>query len=126
MEIFTSYFGNLRQVSQTDLVPVGIAVYPPSWYRGLNFKKLAPKPDMLKLSGEAYRQRFQEILDSLDPQDVLNELKELSGGKDIVLLCFEKDRRGCHRKLVADWLNENLNRSIREWEKLPGAGGAKK
>ena len=34
------------------------------------------------------------------------ELYEMSGGKDIVLVCYEIPSDFCHRHLVADWLRE--------------------
>lgn len=115
MKILTSYFSQLKKINQTKFMPIGIAIIPPQWYKGINYQKVAPTVDMLSLSGNAYKRKFQKILDSLAPDEVLNELAELSGGKDIVLLCFEKDRNRCHRKLVGDWLNNSLGLQIKEW-----------
>ena len=115
MKILTSYFSQLKKIDQTRFMPIGIAITPPRWYRGINYKKVAPTVDMLSLSENAYNYKFQKILDSLVPEEVVKELTGLSGGKDIVLLCFEKDRNRCHRKLVADWLCNSLGLQIKEW-----------
>ena len=63
---------------------------------------------------ELYTERFEkEILDKLNPEDVVKELLTLAGNfkgvnysPEIVLVCYEKPTDFCHRHLVADWLNE--------------------
>ena len=38
--------------------------------------------------------------------------KEVAGERKIALLCFEADHRGCHRKIVADRICEDLGCTI--------------
>ena len=54
-----------------------------------------------KIYAERYR---KEVLDKLDPQEVVRELKELAGGQDVALVCFERSGQFCHRNLVRIWL----------------------
>jgi hypothetical protein len=62
-----------------------------------------------------YRRRYrQEILDVLDPDKVLRDLRVEKAGHDIVLLCFEKDRTHCHRGLVAEWFLETKGITVPE------------
>ena len=56
---------------------------------------------------EEYDKKYYEILNSLDKEKVikkLNWLKEKTN-KNVVLLCWEKDKNKCHRSLLANWLD---------------------
>ena len=73
------------------------------------YPALAPTRQMLKMGEAEYRAAYQEILDRLDPRKVYQEL-----GEDAVLLCWEKPGEFCHRRLVAEWLEEHLGVTIIE------------
>jgi uncharacterized protein YeaO (DUF488 family) len=77
---------------------------------------------MLKIEGwDEYRRRYrQDILDVLDPDKVLRDLRVEKAGHDIVLLCFEKDRTYCHRGLVAEWFLERKGIMVPELGEEPG------
>lgn len=112
MPLKTSYFAK----SAKHPGAVSIARFPPRWYTGARYLPLAPKPDMLKVRDwDEYRRRYrQEILDLLDPDEVLKELESLTAGHDTLLLCFEKDRAHCHRGLVAEWFFERKGTVVPE------------
>lgn len=119
MKIYTGYFGNARAYKEAGLVLIGIAVSPPRWFTGLHYKALAPRRDMLRMSEREYRVQFEAILRSLNPHQVGHDLKNLTGGRDGVLLCFESLHRSgewCHRQHVAEWLNK-AGYNIQEWVK---------
>jgi uncharacterized protein (DUF488 family) len=100
----TSYFAK----SAMEPGAVSIARFPPEWYTGARYLPLAPTPDLLKIKDwNEYRRRYhEEVLSVLDPDGVLRDLNVEKAGHDIVLLCFEKDRSCCHRRLVAAWFQE--------------------
>lgn len=110
--IYTSYFANLRNIPDT-ITPIAICGIAPQFYNGLIYKKLAPKYSFFSIWKEThdndyYIQQFQKlVLDTLNADDVVSELKSLSGTKDFVLLCYEKPSDFCHRHLVAKWLYAN-------------------
>jgi hypothetical protein len=53
---------------------------------------------------DEYTQRYRaEVLSKLDPARVYSDL-----GEDAVLLCWERPGAFCHRRLVAEWFEENL------------------
>lgn len=110
--IYTSYFAKLNKLPP-DVVPISICGKAPAWYNGLQYKKLAPKYSFFsewKKNGDNnyYIKHFNdEVLSTLSPQTVYNELLKLSGGKDIALICYEKPADFCHRHLVAEWLTTN-------------------
>ena len=107
----TSYYAKSGSMSNV----VSIAGKAPSWYKGREYKKLAPKYWFFKKYKEDgdekfYTEQYQkEVLDKLDAQIVFNEL-----GEDAILLCWESPEKFCHRHLVADWLNKKLDIKITE------------
>ena len=115
MKIYTSYFGNVRNVEGAGVKPVGIVAYSPGWLKLDNYKVLAPRGDMLKLPRSEYVPLFRKILAGLNPQHVLADLEVLSDGKDIALMCYEKPPRFCHRQMVAVWLERELGIKVREF-----------
>lgn len=110
--IYTSYFAKIKDLPQ-HIIPISIAGRAPEWYKGPQYKKLAPKYDFFikwKETGDNnyYIKCFNEqVLDKLDAEQVVSELIDLHSGTDVALVCYEKPTDFCHRHLVADWLNEN-------------------
>lgn len=118
--IYTSYFAKLNKLP-ADVVPISICGKAPSWYNGIQFKKLAPKYGFFmewkqNHDNEYYIQHFSdEVLSQLNASDVVSTLLQLSNGKDVALICYEKPGDFCHRHLVCDWLNDN-GFSCKEWD----------
>ena len=110
--IYTSYFAQLKTIPK-NIVPIAICGKSPDWYKGLEYKKLAPKYSFFSEwqkthDNNYYIKHFNEdVLAKLNIADVLIELQNLGGGKDIVLLCYEKPTDFCHRFLVSDWLKKH-------------------
>ena len=119
--IYTSYFAQLRNLPE-DIIPISICGKAPDWYKGIQFKELAPKYDFFikwkqTHDNNYYIEHFQkEVLDELNIGDILIELYTLSDDKDIALICYEKPTDFCHRHLVAKWFNENRV-ECEEWTK---------
>lgn len=121
--IYTSYFAQLRNLPK-NIVPISICGKAPDWYKGIQYKVLAPKYQFFmewkkNKDNDYYIKHFQEeVLDGLDVYDVVDRLYELSEGKDIALICYEKPTDFCHRHLVADWLNDTWDIICEEWKKI--------
>ena len=120
MRIYTSYYANMRNIPD-DIVPISIAGKAPDWYNGLEYKKLAPKIGFFtewknkNLSNDWYTHRFNdEVLDKLNAESVFSDLEQLTGGKDCVLLCYEKPDSFCHRHLVSTWFSHKLDLVVYE------------
>lgn len=117
--IYTSYFAKLKSFPD-NLIPISICGKAPYWYKGRQYKKLAPKYDFFMKWKETrdndyYIKCFNEqVLDKLNAEDVVSELVDLHSGVDIALVCYEKPTDFCHRHLVADWLNKN-GFECKEW-----------
>ena len=121
--IYTSYFAKLKSLPD-NVIPISICAKAPSWYSGLQYKKLAPKYDFFMKwkenhDNDYYVKCFKEqVLDKLDALETVLEISEIAGFhnrfNDICLMCYEKSTDFCHRHLVADWLNEN-GIECKEW-----------
>ena len=107
----TSYYAK----SHNHPNAVSIAGKAPHWYKGREYKKLAPKWwffSRYKEDGneEAYIDAYlEEVLDKLDPQEVYKDL-----GENAVMLCWESSDKFCHRHIVAGWLEHHLGIEIEE------------
>ena len=123
--IYTSYFANIKSLP-SHITPISICGKAPESWKGLQYKKLAPKYDFFmewKKNGDNdyYIKCFKEqVLDKLNPMDVIADLARLDydfniDKSDICLICYEKPEEFCHRHLVADWLNEH-GFECKEWK----------
>lgn len=116
MKIYTTYFANLKKLPKT-IIPVSICGKCPTEFKGIQYKKLAPKYDFfMKWKGnhdnDYYIEHFNsEVLEHLNQENVVDELSRIAGINnvtkvDIALVCYEKPDDFCHRHLVAEWLKE--------------------
>lgn len=123
--MYTGYFAKLKTYEKEGLIPISICGKAPDWYNGFQYKKLAPKYNFFiewksgshKGDNEYYIEHFNdEVLDTLNKNDVIEDLKKFSNDIDkIVLLCYEKPNDFCHRHLVANWLSDTID--IEEYNK---------
>lgn len=124
--IYTTYFAQLRNLPD-DIIPISICAKPPSWYHGLEYKKLAPKYGFFQEwkknhDNEYYIKCFNEqVLGNLNAVDVILDLSKMIysfniGESDICLVCYEKPDDFCHRHIVSDWLNKN-GFQCKEWKR---------
>ena len=135
--IYTSYFAKLKTLPE-NIIPISICGKAPDWYKGLQYKKLAPKYDFFMEwkkthDNDYYIKCFNEqVLKPLPIMDVIADLQlsipyEIrckmenmvctNSNWHIALICYEKPSDFCHRHLVAGWLNEN-GIECKEWEEI--------
>ena len=119
--IYTSYFAKAENFDRNKYALISIAGKAPDGWQYIQYKKLAPSwsiwkewhdntPVNKKGSRTRYIHRFVwEILARLNPQDVLNRIRELAGNKTPVLFCYERPGDFCHRHIIAKWLTKFLN-----------------
>jgi Protein of unknown function, DUF488 len=106
--IYTSYYANVKKLSPV-MVPIGISRGNNRWFSGQYDKRLAPTWPMLKKSREEYDRMFLDYLESLDAQQIYDELPD-----NAVLLCYEKYNDWCHRRAVAEWIERKLGIEVCE------------
>lgn len=124
--LFTSYFAKLNKLPP-NVLPISICGKAPDWYKGIQYKKLAPKYGFFMEwkkthDNEYYIKHFNaEVLSHLSPSKVVNELQRLLPVEvqeqatniwedtdwHIALICYEKPTDFCHRNLVAKWFTDN-------------------
>lgn len=118
--IYTTYFAKLKSLPK-DIIPISICGKAPDWYKGIQYKKLAPKYDFFIRWKETHDNDYyikcfkEQVLDKLNAWDVVSELVGPHSGIDIALVCYEKPADFCHRHLVAEWLRDN-GFVCKEWE----------
>ena len=129
--IYTSYFAKLKQIEELNIIPVSICGRCPNWYKGNQYKKLAPNYKFFmewkqNQDNDFYVEHFQkEILDNRNINIVLQDLFNffsidqqefiknsytpywMNNNFNIALICYEKPSDFCHRHLVADWMTKN-------------------
>lgn len=114
---YTSYYGYTKKLPKDKYIVVAISGGLPPGYNGYRFKDLAPSYRNFteykegKQSFDDFATRYkEETLGKLRVSDVAQEIHKLVGGHDpnkhIVLTCFEKDHKVCHRSLVAKWMTD--------------------
>ena len=77
--IYTSYFAKLKQIEELNIIPVSICGRCPDWYKGNQYKKLAPNYKFFmewkqNQDNDFYIEHFQkEILDNRNINIVLQD-----------------------------------------------------
>jgi hypothetical protein len=106
----TGSFKNCAKLSGAVSISNGV----PDFFHGPQYKKVAPRWEMLKMSQEDYDREFNLILSKLNPEEVYRDLVRF-GGEHAILLCWEKPNVSCHRRRVAEWLENALGIVITEY-----------
>jgi hypothetical protein len=123
MKVYTGNFANVKKYNSAGLVTISIARYP-RYYTGASMIELAPAGNMIHMDEPIFTPTYERlVLGKLDVNNILNRIKEISKGRDAILLCFEKSTDFCHRQLVAKWITEKSGVKVEEFEtKKPNKG----
>ena len=98
--ITTSNFAKSAKHANAVAISQGV----PRWYKGRRYMPLAPPRWLLKAKDlELFDREYRKQLESLRARQVAGDL-----GPDAILLCWESFNVRCHRRLVAEWLEEKL------------------
>lgn len=110
--IYTSNFARCGNHANA----VSIALKPPEWYKGREYKRLAPPFWLLQeyhngLPKEDYElYYYSEVLSHLNPCEVVHAI-----GDGSIILCWESASDFCHRHLVSGWINKELGIEVEEY-----------
>lgn len=105
MKIYTGNFANIKKYQAAGLVTISIARFN-RYYKGAELKQLAPPSWLINYPEVKYRPEYEKILRSLNREEIIRQIEMLSGGRNAVLLCYEKAGEFCHRQMVAKWLSD--------------------
>lgn len=56
-----------------------------------------------------FKRIFHQVMSSDEAKKALAEIEEIASNSTICLMCFERDFKECHRKIVADHLEDRLS-----------------
>lgn len=124
MKLFTSRYQN-KALAGLPVVPVGISAGAPRFrtaFPVVRVPGLAPRRELFKLDKEGFIAGYRDQLDALTPKGVMDLIARATGGRDACLLCFCNvvDGDECHRRVLADWLQDRTRQLVLEIE-LPFA-----
>ena len=83
--IYTSYFAKLKSLPD-NIIPISICGKAPDWYKGLQYKKLAPKYDFFMKWKETHDNEYyircfnEQVLNKLNILNVIRDLNDLIPG----------------------------------------------
>lgn len=60
-----------------------------------------------------FREIYASVLKTAEAANALDQIAALSGQMSVCLLCYERDHRECHRKIVADRLESVVGSKVR-------------
>ncbi|OFY43986.1 MAG: hypothetical protein A2X18_07605 [Bacteroidetes bacterium GWF2_40_14] len=118
MKIYTSYFGNLRNLAKSGICPINIALWQPKFFGGFSILILAPKRYMLNdsLTEEQYTNMYKkDVLAQVNPSQIISMIKAYGNGNDVALLCYEKPSDFCHRHIFAEWFTRTTGIEVTEF-----------
>ncbi len=125
--LYTSYYGN-PYLDQSKVFPVQVSNSAPEGFPiKYVLKEVIPSwKDIVEpykenlLSEVEYTVKYKKMLDSQEfaIRIMMEEIKEKAstlGLQDIVLLCYEKPGRFCHRHILAEWIKEKAGEEVEEY-----------
>jgi hypothetical protein len=110
-KFFTSYYA----LSGSEEAGVRVSASAPKFYNGMSFPQLYPPWSIIKavkngdIDKAEYKRLYLQHISHIDPQFVYDELPD-----GAILLCYEKDSTYCHRRIIAEWLENELGITIDE------------
>lgn len=112
-KVYTSNYALARKEIPSKYL-VGVSITVPDDFSNIHrIHELEPLQSTFirwksgSISIKQYTEEFRSgVLSKLNPKEVYEQTK----GK--VLLCYEARSKFCHRKLITDWLKENLGEEV--------------
>jgi hypothetical protein len=121
MQLATSRYAAGDLILASGLAPVATSVGLPKFatgYRIADHAKLLAPFGLLGIDDEdEFTRRYRERLDRYGAEKILRVLaaiarRENCGG--VVLLCFEPAGVFCHRRVLADWIEQKTGQRVSE------------
>lgn len=114
--IFTSFYFHPDFKKHHNLI--GISASVPDFFKGERLEILAPSWDLLnayhrdELTNEQYSEQYLiSLLErGVDPETIFDDIPQGS-----ILLCYEPPGQFCHRRVLANWIEDCTGMIIPEW-----------
>jgi|ERR1035437_6170278 hypothetical protein len=114
--ITTSYFAMAKYLK----APVSISNIKPKWYTGGEIRMLVPPFHLVDSYKAGYisdavftKDYMAGVLSNLNAADVYGYIVS-KFGEDASLICYETPDKFCHRRIVARWLEKELDIQVPE------------
>lgn len=110
--IYTSYYANLKNIPE-NLTPISISLYKPKGIFIDSIPELAPSKDILN----KYKNSKQTNLDKDNyVKAYKDQIKNFDFSKlnNVVLMCYEHPNDFCHRHIVSEMIDIQLNMDVKE------------
>lgn len=112
--LYTSYIGNLDNIYDIDTMFIIVTRVNPKITKYTNVShapEFSPSIELFKKAkyeGMEYDEYFETYTSELDgmKEDIEKLVKYIKTGRDVVLLCYEKDPEFCHRKILAEHIRD--------------------
>ncbi len=123
MKIFYTNFSYWRKLSVTEksnFLFLATSYTVPKDYDGLQFKEFVPNQNLFKEACQHFslcnfEKRYTKQIYNLNQADILNKLRDLSQGKDIVFLVWEPDNKPSERDIFMPWILNIESKDIHEF-----------
>jgi hypothetical protein len=130
--LYTWAWGPALKHEGDDITLVRISLGTPRWAArvaaGLPYiEELAPAGCFKIRDIEGFRRCYFERLERAGVEQIQERFQELideHDGRPLVLLCFEKARKDCHRGDFAEWWLQRTGERIDEFDPAPESGQA--
>jgi uncharacterized protein YeaO (DUF488 family) len=116
MNIYIAQYAEVKY--DKTICPISISPTVPEGWKGKSLDIFFPLPDLVTqfkenkiLIGDYTRIYTKEILDRLNPKEVIDYLIDTYNPKDVVICCWGTKDTFCHRYLVANWLNNWITKN---------------
>lgn len=89
----------------------------PKYFDGQMFKPFVPSKELFfdackDFENSNYQNRYINQIYSLNKDDILKELQEISKGKDIVFLVWESENKSSERDIFIPWITNTTIKDI--------------
>ena len=120
MRLYTSHWRS-PLLADVDAQIVGISRGTPRGNPGFRYRimrELAPSKATFALEDqEAFTVSYLRQLEDIGAPAILDRLEGISGGRDVVLLCWERlvdPGEWCHRRMLADYIEREAGTKVSE------------
>ena len=120
MKILTSYYANYKNIP-SEYQCISISNSNPTTICLPVWRDVVPDWSMVKtykngdMNFDAFLFAYVSMLNKLSHQQVLDYLNRYKG-QTLVLMCWEKDSKLCHRQLLGTWLKTYYDIDVEEYD----------
>ena len=121
MNFYYYSFNEYRKLDEkikSNFLFLSTAYTTPSYWSGNEFKLFVPSKDLFldacqNFEKSHFEERYKNQIYSLNRTKIINQLKEISKGKDVVFLVWETENKKSERDIFIPWLTQCSKNDIK-------------